>query len=159
MKILMVGKTGVFDTLAVALGYLNQTDIACYSYFGDLATEKARRILEVGEEQGHKVFIVNHKNPRIIMEINHELATLSGLGEQESLQVIPLSIAGENLSWLLIKLASLPLLGKLFLNWAKSRTQNRLPFLLKLGQDLYRNHAVNSREREEMIAAAKPIHK
>jgi hypothetical protein len=92
MKILMVGKTGVFDTLAVALGYLNQTDIACYSYFGDLATEKARRILEVGEEQGHKVFIVNHKNPRIIMEINHELATLSGLGEQESLQVIPLSI-------------------------------------------------------------------
>ena len=63
MKILMVGKTGVFDTLAVALGYLNQTDIACYSYFGDLATEKARRILEVGEEQGHKVFIVNHKIP------------------------------------------------------------------------------------------------
>jgi hypothetical protein len=93
------------------------------------------------------------------MENNHELATLSGLGEQESLQVIPLSIAGENLSWLLIKLASLPLLGKLFLNWAKRRTQNRLPFLLKLGQDLYRNYAVNSRERKEMIAAAKPIHK
>lgn len=159
MKILMVGKTGVFDTLAVALGYLNRTDIGRYSYFGDLATEKSRKILEIGEEQGQQVFIASHKNPLIIMKISRELASVSGLGERDSLQVIPLSIAGENLSWLLVKLASAPLVGKLFLNWAIRRTQNRLPYLLMLGQDLYRDYAVNFREGKEMIIAAKPIHK
>ncbi len=57
---------------------------------------------------------------------------------------------------MLYKLANIPIIGHLFLNWAKRRTLNRLPYLLKLGKDL---RTGNSGDNKELIVAAKPYRK
>ncbi len=152
MKLLLVGKTGVFETLAVASGYLNQPVCSC-PYFADLELENSRKIFKVGEKQGQELFVVGFKVPEIIFKINQDLVSLSNINEIDRLQIIPISVEGETTTWVLAKLANIPIIGHLFLNWTKRRTLDRLPYLIEFGEDL---RMESSRDKKELIFAAKP---
>lgn len=157
MRILLVGKTGVFDTLAVACGCLNQMDIANCSYFGDLGIENSKVLVKIGTDKTDmELFVVGYKAPEIIHTINQELGSLSNLNNQESLRVIPVSIEGENTTWLLTKLAIVPLIGNLFLRWAKKRTLNRSSYLLELGKNLHVEKNMDVKDKKDLVIAAKP---
>jgi hypothetical protein len=73
MKILMVGKTGVFDTLAIALGYLNQPEINNCPNFADLALEKSKKLVKAGTDScGNELYVVGFKIPKIIEKFNKD---------------------------------------------------------------------------------------
>jgi len=157
MRILLVGKTGVFDTLAVACGCLNKTNIINCSYFGDLGLENSKAIVKIGTDRmDSELYVVGYKAPEIINTINQELGLLTNINKPERLRVIPISIKGENATWLLTKLANVPLIGSLFLKWAKQRTLNRSPYLLEYGKNLYIEKNVNANVKKDLIFAAKP---
>ncbi|KUG05446.1 hypothetical protein ASZ90_017128 [hydrocarbon metagenome] len=155
----MVGKTGVFETLAVALGYLDQPDICACPYFADLALENSRKILKVGEKRGQELFVVGFKAPDIIFQINQDFISLSEINGKDRLQTVPISIKGENTTFLLSKLANIPIIGYLFLSWAKRRTLGRLPYLLEYGKNLRMENSMDSRDKKESTIAAKPYRK
>jgi hypothetical protein len=157
MQYLLVGKTGVFDTLAVAYGYLDKMDINTSPFLADLALENSKKLINLGEDQEqNQVFVVGFKEPEIIYKINQDLSSLSNIEETKRLQVIPLQIEGENTTWLLSKLANIPLVGSLFLNWAKSRTMNRSSYLLNLGKNLRIEKVPDAKNKKDLILAAKP---
>lgn len=157
MRVLLVGKTGVFDTLAVACGCLNQMDIGNCSYFADLGLENSKVLVRIGTDKTNmELFVVGYKAPEIINTINQELGSLSNISNQERLRVIPISIEGENITWLLTKLANAPLIGNLFLKWAKNRTLNRSPYLLEFGKDLHVEKNIDAKAKTDLVIAAKP---
>ena len=160
MKILLVGKTGVFDTLAVAYGCLNQTDIYNCPYFGDLILENNKKLVGIGADSaGNEIFVVGFKIPEIISKINQELESLSNIDQQECWQVIPMSIKGENITWLLGWLANAPLLGPMFLKWARNRTLNRSSYLLEIGKNLHMERNIDAKTKSDFVFAAKPHRK
>ena len=160
MKILLVGKTGVFDTLAVALGYLNQMDVDQCPYFADLRLENSKQLVKIGSDmRGNELFVVGYRAPEIIPTINQELESLSKISDDDRLRVIPIAIEGETLTSLLSKLANLPLIGNLFLSWAKGRTLNRSVFLLEFGKNLRIGKKINAHETKALVFAAKPFRK
>lgn len=157
MNILLVGKTGVFDTLVVASGYLNQMDIFNCPHFADLRLENSKKLVKIGaDKRGNELFVVGYKAPKIILTINQELESLSNINEKERLQVILISVDGENITWLLSKLANIPLIGSIFLKWAKSRTLNRSPYLLDFGKNLDLEKNIDTKDKTELVFAAKP---
>jgi hypothetical protein len=156
MKILLVGKTGYFETLAVALGYLNIIDVTACPYFADLEMEQKQKIMSIGQHKnGDEVFVTGYKIPPILKTINDEINSLTQIKPSDKLNVIPLTIPGENATYFLTQLAALPLIGKVFLNWAKSRTLDRRLMLYQMGENLVSrdNHTLDSITRP---AAAKP---
>lgn len=156
MKYLLVGKTGVFDTLAVACGYLNQ-DINSSPFLADLELENSRKLIKAGEDkQNNVVYVVGFKQPEIVYTFNQDLSSLSNIEETNRLQVIPITIEGENITRLLSKLANLPLAGPWFLNWAKSRTMGRSSYLLNLGKNFGIEKAPDAETKKDLILAAKP---
>lgn len=156
MKILLVGKTGVFDTLVVAYGYLSM-DINNCSYFGDLGLDNSKGLVKVGTDQNSsEIFIVGFNIPETVRTINREIQALSGIYNQERIIVIPVSIKGENLTWLLTKLANIPQIGGIFLNWAKNRTRYRSSYLLELGKNLHVLNNLDNKDHEGLVYAAKP---
>jgi len=160
MKILLVGKTGVFDTLAVASGCLNQMDISNSPYFADLRLENSKKLVKIGsDKRGNEIFVVGFRAPEILPTIQQQLESLSKINEKDRLQVIPISVEGENITWLLSKLANLPLIGTLFLNWAKSRTLNRSPYLIEFGKNLHMEKNIDAKDKAELMFAAKPLRK
>lgn len=158
MKILLVGKTGVLDTFAVASGYLNQIDIGNCPHFADIKLENSKKLVKIGVANNNELFVVGYNTPEIIFKFNKELGSLSNINEKERMHVIPISITGENTTWLLSKLANLPLIGPIFLNWAKKRTLNRSPYLLELGKTLLLEEFIE-KDNSELVFAAKPYRK
>jgi hypothetical protein len=157
MRILLVGKTGVFDTLAVACGCLNIMDISNSSYFGDLGLENSKILVKVSTDHGDmELFVVGYKAPEIINTINQELGSLTKINNQDRFQVIPLSIEGETITWVLTKLANAPLIGNQFLKWAKQRTLNRSPYLIELGKNLRVEKNIDCMVKTDLVIAAKP---
>ena len=159
MNLLMVGKTGVFETLAVASGYLDQPDICACPYFADMALENSRKVLKVGENRGQELFVVGFKAPDIIFKINQDLMSLSEINGKDRLQTVPISIKGETTTFLLSKLANIPVIGYFFLLWARRRTLGRLPYLLEYGENLRMENSMDSRDKKEFAVAAKPYRK
>lgn len=160
MKILLVGKTGVLDTLAVGCGYLERNTIKDSPYFADLSIENSKQLIKIGQDKtNHELFVVGYNAPEIVCIINRELVSLSNLKEKDSLQVIPISVAGENITWLLSKLANIPLIGSWFLQWAQRRTLSRSSYLLRVGHDLRTGKNTGANGKAELIAAAKPLKK
>ncbi len=160
MKILLVGKTGVFDTLAVAYGFLNQTDIYNCPYFGDLTLENSKKLVGIGADTaGNELFVVGFKIPEIISQINQELESLSNINQQECWQVISISIKGENTTWLLAWLANAPLLGPMFLKWARNRTLKRSSYFLEFGKILHTEEKIVAKNKSDFVFAAKPHRK
>jgi hypothetical protein len=154
MKILMVGKTGVFDTLAIALGYLNQPEINNCPNFADLALEKSKKLVKAGTDScGNELYVVGFKIPKIIDKFNKDIESLSNINGR--LQVLPISVSGETITWILSLLASLPLIGFIFLKWAKSRTLHRLPLLLNYGQKLHIQSNLEIKDSVKLVYAAK----
>lgn len=156
MKLLLVGKTGVFDTLAVACGYLGEININSNPYFGDLNLENSRKLVKAGvDDHDNEVYVVGFRAPEIIPIVNTELQLISHINEQDRLWVLPITVPGEKSTWVLSKLANIPLLGSFFLNWAKSQTLNRLFYLLETGRNLHTEINMDARDKPES-AAAKP---
>lgn len=156
MKILLVGKTGVFDTLAVASGYLDNFDLANSPYFADLNLENSKNVFKIGDDEaGNEILVVGYNHPKIIHRINQDLISLSAINDQNALLVVPLSENGETMSWVLLKLANLPWLGPLFIKWLKSRTLNRSQYLFDYGQNL----PMKMKDTNQSLSqpAAKPI--
>jgi|GEM_PF-2007215 hypothetical protein len=159
MRILLVGKTGVFDTLAVAYGYLRM-DIQACPYLGDLGLENRKGLIKVGTDpQGTEIFIVGFNVPQIVCTINHEIKSISNIKDEEQLLVFPLSIVGETFSWVIARLASIPLIGTMFIRWAKSRTLRRASYLTELGRNLNIANQLMKKDNEGFIYAAKPYKK
>lgn len=157
MQYLLVGKTGVFDTLAVAYGYLDKIDINTSPFLADLALENSKKLINLGEDQEqNQVFVVGFTEPEIVYQVNQDLSSISNIEETKRLQVILLQIEGENTTWLLSKLANIPLVGSLFLNWAKSRTINRSSYLSELGRNLRIEKVPDAQNKKDLILAAKP---
>jgi len=157
MKVLLIGKTGVFDTLAVAYGCLNQTDINNCPYFGDLTLENNKELVGIGANKvGNELFVVGFKVPEIIAIFNRELESLSHVNQNECWQVIPLSLKGENITWLFAWLANAPLLGPMFLKWARNRTLNRSSYLLEYGKKLRIEKNLDGKDKPDLVFAAKP---
>lgn len=159
MRILLVGKTGVFDTLAVASGCLNRMDITDCPYFADLKLENSKKLVKIGSDNGNELFVIGYRAPEILPTIQQQLESLSKINEKERLQVIPVSLKGENITWLLTIFANLPIIGTLFLNWAKSRTLNRLPYLIEIGKNLPMEKNIDAKDKTELLFAAKPLGK
>lgn len=155
MKILLVGKTGVFDALAVAAGYLDQMEIYNSPNFADINLENSKKLVKAGADgRGNELFVVGHNAPEVVPIVNQEFETLSKINENERIQVIPIKVAGENTTWVLSKLANLSLVGKLFLQWAKRRTLNRSYYLWEQGKNLHiETHLMDKTD----ILAAKPF--
>ncbi len=157
MKILLVGKTGVFDTLAVASGYLDKMDLYASPYFADLTLENSKQLVNMGaDKRGDELYIVGYNAPDIILIINQELKSLSKINKKE-LQVIPISVQGENTTWLLSKLANAPLIGPLFLKWVKNRTVRRSSYLFEFGKNLRLTNNLDEKNMDDFIFAAKPL--
>lgn len=158
MRILLVGKTGVFDTLAVAYGYLRM-DMQTCPYLGDLGLENRKGLIKVGTDpQGTEIFVVGFNAPHLVSTINHEIKSISNIKDEEQLLVFPLSIDGETYSWIIARLASIPLIGNIFIRWAKNRTLHRAPYLAELGRSL---NFINNpgKNHLEQTYAAKPYRK
>lgn len=159
MKILLVGKTGFFDTLAVASGYLDKMEIYDSQYFADLDLENSKKPVMIGfDRTGDELFILGYNSPKIISVINREMESLSGL-DKHTLQVIPVKVQGENMVWLLTKLANASLIGSFFLKWAKNKTLQRLPYLLEYGKNLRSRQQAAIEDDKDMVMAAKPLRK
>jgi hypothetical protein len=157
MKILIVGRTCVFDTLAVAWGCLNQNDIRNCPHFGDIELEIDKRLLAVGTgESGNEFMSVGFKVPEIILIINQELESMSNINPEDRWQVLPVSIKGENTTRILSWLAAAPIFGAFFLEWAKRRTLSRSAYLLQLGKNLLQDNISSVTRRTDSIIAAKP---
>jgi len=157
VNFLLVGKTGVFDTLAVANGCLNHKDIGSCPSFADLGLENSKSLVKIGADpRGNELFVVGYKAPKIIQTINQEIGSLSNISNNESLQVIPLSIEGENVTWLLTKLANIPLIGLAFLKWARNRTLQRSSYLLEFGKNLHLEDNLAAKGKTDQVFAAKP---
>lgn len=157
MIILLVGKTGVFDTLAVACGCLNKMDITNIPYFGDLGIENSKVLVKIeADNQEMQLYVMGYKDPDIIQTINQELGTLTIINEQDRLRVIPISVKGDTTTWMLSKLANAPVMGKLCLTWAKNRTLNRSNYLLEFGKNLNLENVEFAKEQKDIVFAAKP---
>jgi hypothetical protein len=157
MRYLLVGKTGLFDTLGVAAGLLDKADINTSPLFGDLALEKSKSLIKLGEDRDkNEIFVVGFKEPHIVERCNQDLQTLGRIDDNKRLKVIPVNIKGENATWLLVKLAYIPWIGTFFLNWAKSRSINRSAYLLSLGKNLRIENNADVKNKKELMWAAKP---
>jgi hypothetical protein len=157
MKILLIGKTGVFDTLAVAYGCLNQNDIHNCPYFGDLTLENNKNLVGIGaDSRGNELFVAGFKVPKIISKINQEIECLSNIDPKDCWQVIPIAVKGENITGLLAWLAQAPLFGAMFLKWARARTLNRSSYLLEFGRNICLEKSSNCKDNSDLVIAAKP---
>jgi len=156
MKYLLVGKTGFFDTLAVASGFTETGDVTKSPYFGDLTWENSGAIVRDSGDEENELYICGYKFPKIVKTMVGELNTLSRVNKQDRLQVIPVLVRGQNMTWFLTRLASLPLIGLLFLNWAKSHTLSRRHYLYQVGQDLAELNGFGQQVHHRGEMAAKP---
>lgn len=156
MKYLLVGKTGFFDTLGVASGFTGIEPVTESPYFADLERENSGTIIRYSSSNGNELYVCGYKFPEIVKVLADELNTLSKLGDQDRLQVIPVSVTGQNMTWVLSRLANLPLLGSLFFNWTKSRTLARSSYLYKVGQELAVENGFRQEIRDKGMMAAKP---
>ncbi len=156
MKYLLVGKTGFFDTLAVASGFTDAGDVTESPYFGDLTRENSGAIVRDSGDQDNELYVCGYKFPKIVKTMVRELNTLSRVNDHNRLQVIPVSVRGQNMTWFLTRLANLPLIGPFFLDWAKSRTLARRHYLYQVGQDLAELNGFGQQVHYRGEMAAKP---
>lgn len=159
MKYLFVGKTGVFDTLAIAMGYMGTPDLEKSLVFANLEIEQSAHFARVyDDKKDPEVYVVGDMHPGIIATIDQELKTLSNTSENPQLQVIPITVPGDKTNWVLVYLAQTPLIGTWFLNWARARTLKRKDMLYEIGEDLRRKHKAMARQgKSEQVLAAKPL--
>lgn len=156
MKYLLVGKTGFFDTLAVASGFTEAGNVTESPYFGDLTRENSGTIVRDSGDEENELYVCGYKFPKIIKIMAKDIMNLSGIDDQDPLQVIPVSVRGQNMTWFLTRLANLPLIGPLCLNWAKSYTLSRRHYLYQVGQDLAVLNGFGQQVHHRGMMAAKP---
>lgn len=158
MKYLFAGKTAAFDSLAIALGYLGLSELEASPIFASLEIENSGRAARIFNSKGEdEYYIAAANNPEIIATIHQELKTLSDKNEENSLQVIPLSIPGDTATRMLVQLANLPLIGSWFLQWARARTLQRKSMLFELGQNIRSEQKDSIEKTSKQKIAAKPL--
>ncbi|NLX02156.1 MAG: DUF3189 family protein [Syntrophomonadaceae bacterium] len=150
MNLLFVARTGVFEALAVGLGYLDQEEqLESSSIFGNMESEKKRELIYLGKApDGNEVYCVGNKYPDIVVRINEEIKSLIG-NIESPLKIIPISVPGTESIYTLSRLAMLPLIGNYFNRLAKSATLHHTDELVSSGKSF--------RDGVTSKAAAKPL--
>lgn len=158
MNYLFVAKTGVLDALAVALGYLGTGDLNSSPFFGDLQLETSGHIIRVAADaNGNEVFIIGNHHPIIADRIQQQLERMAREKAAGQVKLIPISSPGDTGNWYLMKLAKIPVIGTLFLNWGKARTLSRKHQLFQLGRKIRLENDASIKTKDKKIIAAKPL--
>lgn len=154
MILLFTGKTTVFEPLMVAGTFLGKEDqVERLSSFGDIKVDSMGKPVLVGIDRfGNYLYTLGNKNYLIIDTVSKELARIAGT-KANPLQVIPVSISGQNVTWYLCNLAKLPIIGYIFTFLAKHWVLSRKQQIITYGQSL--TEKVNRREND--LIAAKPM--
>jgi hypothetical protein len=151
MNLLFVARTGVFEALTVGLGYLNKEDqLETSPIFANIAAEKTGELIYLGREGDNDIYCVGSKHPDIIVRINEEINLLVKQSDRP-LKVIPVGVPDSNRIYTLSRLATLPLVGGFFRNWARSSTCKIKDQLINAGKSFREGNTANTQ------AAAKPL--
>ena len=153
MIYLLVGKTGAFETLLVAgilLGMERKMEDS--PLFGDLEAERQGQPIFIGAtEVGNQVYSIGASNPEIIKTISHEIARVAGQGFIP-LEVVPVSISGDDLTRFYIQLSRIPWIGSWFGQLAKSRVKRRKEVIIQKGRRILDQLSI-----KQYLVAAKPL--
>lgn len=158
MNYLLVGRSGVLETVIAALVLLDgakvsREEINEVEVLADINRDKKGEPIFIKADQaGNKVYTLGISNYKLISKISTELARVAGQ-EKPNLTVITIEIKGDNITYYLSRLGTLPVVGSLFLNLAKQRLLSRRPQIIKACKDIvYHRFPTNI-----MLVSAKPI--
>lgn len=158
MNYLLVGKSGVFETIIAALVFMNKEEklddiLNKITVFGDINEDNKREPIFIkADNEGNKVYTLGINNYKLISKIVSELAKAGGQKEL-NLIIITIDIKGDNITYYLSRLGSLPIIGFLFANWAKKWVLSRQDLIVKHCQDMVQPTFHN----KGSLAAAKPM--
>jgi len=155
MSYLFIGKSGVFETMVVASAMLKEKrDYLDLSYFSDIQLDAEKKPILIGEApDGRGVYTLGDKEYQITAIMAEELSQLAGENSRP-LAVIPVSVPGDQGTYLMSKLAMIPLLGRFFYRACLKRVLNNEDQLLAEGE-AYRRHLIHNQHHHQ--AAAKPL--
>lgn len=153
MSYLFIGKSGVFETMVVASALLKEkTDYLDLAYFSDIQLDTERKPILIGEApDGRGVYTLGDKEYQITAIMAEELSQLAG-EKSRPLAVIPVSFPGDQGTYLMSKLAMIPLVGRFFYRACLNRVLANEDQLLAEGE-AYRRHILHHHHQ----AAAKPL--
>lgn len=110
MKLLFIGATITWDALAVAQGYLEQTELG--SDYGNYDLEKVGQAFTIGiDDWGRDIWVLGSTRPVLIKKIVAELIKVGYPWAQE-VEVIAFKLPGQRILLWLLAMASWPVLGK-----------------------------------------------
>ncbi|NLG32919.1 MAG: hypothetical protein GX550_05310, partial [Syntrophomonadaceae bacterium] len=102
-------------------------------------------------EVGNQVYSIGASNPEIIKTISHEIARVAGQGFIP-LEVVPVSISGDDLTRFYIQLSRIPWIGSWFGQLAKSRVKRRKEVIIQKGRRILDQLSI-----KQYPVAAKPL--
>lgn len=117
MKILLIGESITWDTLAAALGYLGEP-LQGNNWYGNTAVEQRGSVLEVGQDKkGNQVYVLGSSRPQIIAKVIDEISRL-GYPRVAPVKVIIIKVPGQYWVRMLVRMARWRMLGYLALKAA-----------------------------------------